>query len=142
MPDWCWLLLGGLVGLTATIVAGYYWAVFHYRHKFLEQIVRIFEEKPFFIIPRGTPNADAEDTFAAKRDDDPKAESARTKRNVNLPKRGDAQRQLVGLPAGHLKESCGRAEHAGDGDEPARKATGQKTSKQGADRDADEEMRK
>ena len=61
MPDWCWLLLGGSVGLAAAIVAGYYWAVFHYRRKFLEQIVRIFEEKPFFIIPRGTPNADAED---------------------------------------------------------------------------------
>ncbi len=67
MPDWCWFLLGGAVSLAALAAAAYYWAVFHYRHKFLEQIVRIFEEKPFFIIPRGTPNADAEDVrFAAR----------------------------------------------------------------------------
>ncbi len=61
MPDWCWFLIGGFAGLTALLVAAYYWAVFHYRRKFLEQIVRIFEEKPLFIIPRGTPNPDAED---------------------------------------------------------------------------------
>ena len=61
MPEWCWYLIGGSATFTALIAAGYYGAVYHYRHKFLEQIVRIFEEKPLFIIPRGTPNADAEE---------------------------------------------------------------------------------
>ena len=33
----------------------------YYRVKFLDTVVRIFEEKPFFIVPRGQPEADAED---------------------------------------------------------------------------------
>lgn len=61
MPDWCWLLIGGIAVPTVLLVSAYYWAVFHYRHKFIEQIVRIFEEKPLFIVPRGKPGADAED---------------------------------------------------------------------------------
>ena len=60
MPDWCWLLLGFAIGSAASVAAVYYGAVSHYRHKFLEQIVRIFEEKPLFVIPRGTPDDDAE----------------------------------------------------------------------------------
>jgi uncharacterized protein len=33
----------------------------HYRNKFLGQVVRIFEEKPLFVIPRGTIDPTAED---------------------------------------------------------------------------------
>ena len=40
MPEWCWYLIGGSATFTALIAAGYYGAVYHYRHKFLEQIVR------------------------------------------------------------------------------------------------------
>ncbi len=61
MPDWCWFLIVSLAALTGLAAAVYYGAVYHYRHKFLEQIVRIFEEKPLFVIPRGIPNPDAED---------------------------------------------------------------------------------
>jgi len=61
VPDWCWILLGILLACAASLATAYYWAVFHYRSKFLEQIVRIFEERPLFVIPRGTPNAEAEE---------------------------------------------------------------------------------
>jgi hypothetical protein len=64
------------------------------------------------------------------------------KPKVDLPQRGDVQGQLVGLPTGHLQESGGRTEHAGDRDEAAWEAIGEKTSKQGANGNADEEMRK
>ena len=65
MPDWCWLLIGASVGLSASVAGVYYWGVFHYRHKFLEQIVRIFEEKPLFVIPRGTATDEAEEVSFA-----------------------------------------------------------------------------
>jgi len=61
VPDWCWFLIGGSVALAALPLSAYYGAVAHYRTKFLEQIVRIFEEKPLFVVPRGTPSAEAEE---------------------------------------------------------------------------------
>ena len=62
MGDWAWWIGGGLLGVVAAPVsacAGAYW---YYRAKHLQQIVRIFEEKPLFVIPRGQPMAGAEET--------------------------------------------------------------------------------
>ena len=61
MGDWAWWFGGGLVGAMAAPVGlglGAYW---YYRAKHLDQIVRIFEEKPLFVIPRGQPMAGAEE---------------------------------------------------------------------------------
>jgi len=61
VPDWAWWLViavGTLAGLTILSIATIH---VYYRIRFLGQIVRIFEEKPFFIIPRGQPADDAED---------------------------------------------------------------------------------
>ncbi len=66
MPTWLfWLLLSPLfvfafLALTCVVIHVYY------RTKFLEQVIRIFEERPLFVIPRGQPVDDAERvTFSA-----------------------------------------------------------------------------
>ena len=61
VPDWLWWGVGtgvGLLGLFALVVTG---LQYYYRSKYLDPIVRIFEERPFFIIPRGQPVPGAED---------------------------------------------------------------------------------
>jgi pimeloyl-ACP methyl ester carboxylesterase len=60
MPDWIWLAVAficGPVPIGGTAVLSFY---LYYRWKFRGTIVRIFEEKPLFIIPRGTPIDGAE----------------------------------------------------------------------------------
>lgn len=60
MPDWMWLVLlfvFGPVPISAAAIFGFY---LYYKHKYLGTIIRIFEEKPLFIIPRGTPVEGAE----------------------------------------------------------------------------------
>jgi pimeloyl-ACP methyl ester carboxylesterase len=60
VPTWLiWLFLSpllivALLALTCVVIHIYY------RTKFLEQVIRIFEERPLFVIPRGQPVADAE----------------------------------------------------------------------------------
>jgi uncharacterized protein len=49
-------------GLT---VLGFY---LYYRWKYIDWVVRVFEEKPFFIIPRGTPAEGAEDVRVSTTD--------------------------------------------------------------------------
>jgi pimeloyl-ACP methyl ester carboxylesterase len=58
---WLWLALGILVGpllLLALAGLALYW---HLRLRYLQHVVRIFQEKPLFIIPRGQPAPGAED---------------------------------------------------------------------------------
>jgi uncharacterized protein len=60
MPEWfvyVLLFVFGPVPVAASVVLGFY---LYYRWKFGKTIVRIFEEKPLFIIPRGTPIDGAE----------------------------------------------------------------------------------
>jgi pimeloyl-ACP methyl ester carboxylesterase len=60
MPDWLILLLifvFGPVPISATVIGGFY---LYYRIKLGSIFCRIFEEKPLFIIPRGTPIDGAE----------------------------------------------------------------------------------
>ena len=58
---WLWLTLGlavGLVALGGLLLLAYSYQV---KRRFLPHVVRIFQEKPLFIIPRGQPAPDAED---------------------------------------------------------------------------------
>ena len=58
---WLWIVLGVLVTvpvLLGLILFALYW---HLRWNYGHYLVRIFQEKPLFIIPRGQPVANAED---------------------------------------------------------------------------------
>jgi uncharacterized protein len=59
-----WLLLwfpgDWIVGLLLAVLAGMVCYAFQFKRRYLPFIVRIFEERPLFIIPRGEPVADAE----------------------------------------------------------------------------------
>jgi fermentation-respiration switch protein FrsA (DUF1100 family) len=58
---WFWIGLGILLSIPLLIVlvlVGLYW---HLRLRYLQHVVRIFQEKPLFIIPKGQPIPDAED---------------------------------------------------------------------------------
>jgi pimeloyl-ACP methyl ester carboxylesterase len=51
VADWVWWVLAVLAALSVTLVVG--GCILYVRNRYLDQIVRIFEEKPLFIIPRG-----------------------------------------------------------------------------------------
>ncbi len=61
MAEWAWWAGGGLASSAALAAGGVYGVLHYYRAKHLDQIVRIFEEKPLFVIPRGKPAPGAED---------------------------------------------------------------------------------
>ena len=58
---WLWILLGVLVGIPALAALALLVLTIYLRIKFIPYLVRIFQEKPFFIIPRGQPVDDAEE---------------------------------------------------------------------------------
>ena len=61
MPDWMFWILGfvfGPVPIAGIAIIGFY---AYYRFRYIDVIIRIFEEKPLFIIPRGNPINGAED---------------------------------------------------------------------------------
>jgi pimeloyl-ACP methyl ester carboxylesterase len=55
--------LGLAILLSSPVAATLYLVYVHYhiRHRYLQYMVRIFQEKPLFVVPRGQPVADAED---------------------------------------------------------------------------------
>ena len=65
--EWIWWILTNLLiaaaGLALLAVALFAAAHYYYRMKFLDQVVRIFEEKPLFIVPRGKPLPEAEEVL-------------------------------------------------------------------------------
>ena len=67
VSEWFWWILTNVLiamaGLTLLGAALFAAAHYYYRTKFLDQVVRIFEEKPLVIVPRGKPLADAEDVL-------------------------------------------------------------------------------
>jgi uncharacterized protein len=58
---WLWLVLDIVVLPILVFVAILFWYYVQVKRRYLPYIVRIFEERPLFIIPRGEPVADAED---------------------------------------------------------------------------------
>lgn len=58
VPDWVWYILAFPIGITVFAAA---LGQLYYRIRYLSKVVRIFEEKPLFIIPRGKPADGAED---------------------------------------------------------------------------------
>jgi len=54
---WCFCCL---LAIALSIAFAGVWIHIYYSRKYLEQIVRIFEEKPLFIIPRGKPESNVE----------------------------------------------------------------------------------
>lgn len=61
VPAWMWWTLGSLLAAGLLLALALAAACLYYRRKFVGQVVRIFEEKPLFIIPRGQPIPGAED---------------------------------------------------------------------------------
>jgi pimeloyl-ACP methyl ester carboxylesterase len=97
---WFWLGLALLFSLPvglALLLTGLY---FYLRRKYLQLLVRIFQEKPLFVIPRGQPVPDAEEVRVA-------TEDGRTLRGCYL--RGSGQRRgvlLFGLEFGSNRWAC------------------------------------
>ena len=60
MPDWTLWTAAATAALLVVITSAVFAIHIYYRVTLLDQVVRIFEEKPLFIIPRGDPVADAE----------------------------------------------------------------------------------
>lgn len=61
MVEWAYTLLTILFGTAGFIVGLGIFLHFNYRFRYLDQIVRIFVEKPLFIVPRGQAVPDAEE---------------------------------------------------------------------------------
>ncbi len=100
VPAWMWWTLGSLLACGALLLLALVVACLYYRRKYVDNVARIFEEKPLFIIPRGQPIPGAEDlTFAA--------DGVRL-RGCYLRGRGPRRGVLLfGLEFGSNRWSCG-----------------------------------
>jgi fermentation-respiration switch protein FrsA (DUF1100 family) len=58
---WLWIVLGVLGGLLALCGLFVLWLHRYLTRTYLDVVVRIFQEKPLFVIPRGQPVADGEE---------------------------------------------------------------------------------
>jgi uncharacterized protein len=61
VPEWMWWVVAfvfGPVPIVGSVILGFY---LYYRLSYVERIVRMFTERPLFVIPRGSPAAGAED---------------------------------------------------------------------------------
>lgn len=59
MAEWVWWTALGCAVLTAVVACVLSAPYFYIRARYLDHVVRIFEEKPLFVIPRGKAPADA-----------------------------------------------------------------------------------
>lgn len=59
--SWLWIGLSVLLGMVALLIVGWTSFFYYIKWSFFEKLLRIFQEKPLFIIPRGKPVDDAED---------------------------------------------------------------------------------
>lgn len=102
MPTWFWwtiIPVAALLSVFAVLVSAAY---VYFRKQYLPQVVRIFEERPLFIIPRGNPDPTAEDvTFPT--------EDGLTLRGCYLPARSEPRRGVIlfGLEFGSNRWSAG-----------------------------------
>jgi pimeloyl-ACP methyl ester carboxylesterase len=58
---WLWLILGVVLGIPLLVALGLVALYFDLLRRYLDFLVRVFQEKPLFIIPKGQPVDDAED---------------------------------------------------------------------------------
>jgi len=58
---WLWIALGVVLGPPLAVALILFGLYFYLLHRYLDFLVRVFQETPFFIIPRGQPVAEAED---------------------------------------------------------------------------------
>jgi pimeloyl-ACP methyl ester carboxylesterase len=58
---WLWIALAVLLTPPLAAVLALVWLYFHLLRRYLDYLVRIFQEKPLFIIPRGEPMPGAEE---------------------------------------------------------------------------------
>ena len=98
---WIWLGLSVVVGLpllVAVALAGLY---IHLHVRYMWFIIRVFQEKPLFIIPRGQPADDAEDVHFRTTD-------GLNLRGCYLHGRGERRRGVIlfGLEFGSNRWSC------------------------------------
>ena len=102
MPVWLFWPLVALLSVAGGFALVCVYIHLHYRFKFLGQVMRIFEEKPLFIVPRGEPVDGAEDvTF--------RTPDGLNLRGCYLPRTGGEARKgvlLFGLEFGSNRWSC------------------------------------
>jgi pimeloyl-ACP methyl ester carboxylesterase len=58
---WFWLGLAILLSLPVATTLWLVWLFYYLKRTYLQYMVRIFQEKPLFVVPRGQPVAEAED---------------------------------------------------------------------------------
>ena len=63
--QWLWLALGIVGGLVLLCVLFLVFLFFFIRRHYLDHLMRVFQERPLFIIPRGQPVPDAEELLEA-----------------------------------------------------------------------------
>ncbi|HEY2787714.1 MAG TPA: alpha/beta fold hydrolase [Fimbriiglobus sp.] len=102
MPTWTWWTVWSVAIAIPVFCALVYLAFTFFRRQYLPNVVRIFEERPLFIIPRGNPDPSAEDVTFPSTD------------GLNLcgcflPARGEPRRGaiLFGLEFGSTRWSAG-----------------------------------
>jgi uncharacterized protein len=95
--------IGALIVFVPLVVAALFVlaAYLYVRTKFLDTLLRIFEEKPLFVIPRGTPNESAEDVEF-------KAGDGRTLRGCYFRTETEERKGVIlfGLEFGSNRWSC------------------------------------
>jgi fermentation-respiration switch protein FrsA (DUF1100 family) len=97
---WLWVGLGIVASIPLLIVlvgVGLYW---HLRLRYLHHVLRIFQEKPLFIIPKGQPVPDAQDV---RLETDGGLQLAGCYLQTPVPRRGVI---LFGLEFGSNRWSC------------------------------------
>jgi pimeloyl-ACP methyl ester carboxylesterase len=103
VPSWTWWAVWALLITIPAFAALITVAHFTFRRRYLSQVVRIFEERPLFIIPRGNADPTAEDVTFPTTD-------GLTLRGCYLPARGGQSRRgviLFGLEFGSNRWSAG-----------------------------------
>lgn len=68
MAPWLWILLATIIVIPLSLTILFVVAQIHYRKMLVDKIVRIFEEKPLFVVPKGKPIPDAEEVDFPSKD--------------------------------------------------------------------------
>jgi uncharacterized protein len=97
---WLWISCAALAAVVAVGLTGL-WAHLRIKRNYLEYLVRIFQERPLFIIPRGQPVEDAEDISC-------RTEDGLTLQGCYLPARTPRRAGVIlfGLEFGSNRWAC------------------------------------